>query len=56
MFSLVSTQWTDESSSLHERTIKSLLQVKVNLDHAAPDLDGGRPGAQTLWEAPCTDL
>ena len=22
---------------------------------AAPDLDGGRPGAQAWWEAPCAD-
>jgi len=34
MFSHVSAQWTDERNSLHERTIKNLLQVKVNLDHS----------------------
>jgi len=23
--------------------------------YAAPDLDGGEPGAQAWWEAPCAD-
>jgi len=34
MFSNVSAQWTDERNSLHERTIKYLRQIKVNLDHS----------------------
>ena len=24
--------------------------------HTAPDLDGGGPGAQARWEAPCADI
>ena len=32
IFSLVSTQWTKERNSLREKTMKSLLQVRVNLD------------------------
>ena len=31
-FSLVSAQWTDERNRLYEKTVKSLLQIKVNLD------------------------
>jgi len=31
-------QWTDERSNLHETTIKSLLQVKVNLDHSCREM------------------
>jgi len=34
MFSHVSAQWTDERNIVHERTIKYLLQVKVNIDHS----------------------
>jgi len=34
MFSHVSAQWTDERNCVHERTIKYLLQVKVNIDHS----------------------
>ena len=32
IFSLVSAQWTKERNSLREKTVKSLLQVRVNLD------------------------
>lgn len=32
VFSLVSAQWTKERNSLSERTVKCLLQVRVNLD------------------------
>jgi len=41
VFSLVSAQWTKERNSLNERTVKCLLQVKVNLDlscHAMHEL------------------
>ena len=31
VFSLVSTQWTKEKNNLSEKTVKSILQVKVNL-------------------------
>ena len=34
MFSLVSAQWTDKRNRLHVNTVKSMLQVKVNLDHS----------------------
>ena len=33
VFSLVSAQWTDERNRLYEKTVKSLLQIKVNLDY-----------------------
>ena len=33
VFSLVSARWTDERNRLYEKTVKSLLQVKVNLDY-----------------------
>ena len=32
VFSLVSAQWTKERNSLSEKTVKSILQVKVNLE------------------------
>jgi len=32
MFSFVSAQWTKERNSLSERKVKSIFQVKVNLD------------------------
>ena len=32
VFSLVSAQWTKERNSLYEKTVKSILQVKVNLE------------------------
>ena len=32
VFSLVSAQWTKEKNSLSEKTVKSILQVKVNLE------------------------
>ena len=32
IFSLVSAQWTKERNSLSEKTVKSILQVKVNLE------------------------
>ena len=34
VLSLVSAQWTDERNRLHVNTVKSMLQVKVNLDHS----------------------
>ena len=33
VFSVVSAQWTDERNRLYEKTVKSLLQIKVNLDY-----------------------
>ena len=33
VFSLVSAQWTDERNRLYEKTVKSLLQIEVNLDY-----------------------
>jgi len=32
VFSLVSTQWSKERNRLNETTVKSLLQVRINLD------------------------
>ena len=32
VFSLVLAQWTKERNSLSEKTVKSILQVKVNLE------------------------
>ena len=32
VFSLVSAQWTKERNSFSEKTVKSILQVKVNLE------------------------
>ena len=32
IFSLVSAQWTKERNSIREKTVKSLLQVRGNLD------------------------
>ena len=32
VFSLVSSQWSKERNRLSEKTVKSLLQVRVNLD------------------------
>ena len=32
VFSLVSAQWTKERNRLSERTVKCLLQVRVNVD------------------------
>ena len=32
VFSLVSSQWSKERNHLSEKTVKSLLQVQVNLD------------------------
>ena len=40
VFSLVSAQWTDERNKRHEMTVKSLLQVKVNLDCSCREMDG----------------
>ena len=34
VLSLVSAQWTDERNRLHVNTVKSMLQVIVNLDHS----------------------
>ena len=31
---LVSAQWTDERNRVHVNTVKSMLQIKVNLDHS----------------------
>ena len=33
VFPLVSAQWTDERNRLYEKTVKSPLQIKVNLDY-----------------------
>ena len=33
VFSLVSAQWTDERNRFYEKTVKSLLHIKVNLDY-----------------------
>ena len=33
VFSLVSAQWTNERKRLYEKTVKFLLQIKVNLDY-----------------------
>ena len=38
VFSLVLAQWTDERNRLHVNTIKSMLQVKVNLDHSCSQI------------------
>ena len=32
VFSLVSSQWSKERNGLNEKTVKSLLQIRVNLD------------------------
>jgi len=29
--------------------------ISVGIHPATPDLDGGGPGAQAWWEAPCAD-
>jgi len=31
-------------------------QQCCEVGYAAPDLDGGEPGAQAWWEAPCADI
>ena len=33
VFSLVLAQWTNERNKFHEKIVKSLLQVEVNLDY-----------------------
>ena len=40
VFSLVSAQWNYERNNLHEKTVKSLLQVKVNLDYSCRQMHG----------------
>ena len=38
VFSLVSSQWSKERNRLCEKTVKSLLQVRVNLDYSCSEL------------------
>jgi len=39
-----------------EVTVKfRFLYLHASDIHPAPDLDGGEPGAQAWWEAPCAD-
>ena len=40
VFFLVSAQWTDERNKLHEKTIKSLRKVKVNLHYSCRQMHG----------------
>ena len=40
VFSFASAQWTDERNKLHKQTIKSLLQVKVNLNYSCRQMHG----------------
>lgn len=40
VFSLVSSQWNEERNRLNEKTVKSLLQVKVNMDHTCNEMCG----------------
>ena len=40
VFSFVSAQWTDKAKRLHKKTVKSLLQIKVNLDHCCRQVHG----------------
>jgi hypothetical protein len=37
IFSLCSAQWTDVRNRLHVGTVKSLIQVKANLDYSCSD-------------------
>ena len=38
LFSLVSAQWSKERNSLSEKTVKSILQVKVNLEASCVEM------------------
>ena len=38
VFSLVSLQWSKERNRLSEKTVKSLLQVRVNLDFSCSEM------------------
>ena len=38
VFSLVSSQWSKERNRLSEKTVKSLLQVRVNLDFSCSEM------------------
>ena len=40
VFSLVSAQLTDKRNKLHEKTVQSLLQMKVNLDYSCRQIHG----------------
>ena len=50
VFSLVSAQWTDERNKLCEKTVKSLLQVQVNLNCSCYQMHGVISKSKQLME------
>ena len=50
VFSLVSAQWTDEKHKLREKTVKSLLQVQVNLNYSCYQMHGVMSKNKQLME------